>query len=775
MQFIAREAVSVPNCLTGDRAESAFHTLATLFETDDRVISHRRANWGNFLIEDASLRFALDQLFSGRCAFCEMSSPTSVYRFRPPEDAGPTSSTPEAFASRSHLYYSWLGNSWENLYPICEGCRPIEESVFPVRGDRCALPSVEELRQVWSDTPGRWPEEIKERQLLLDPCRDKDIQSQLLALPDGRLLALRERGGLTIDHFDLNRSDLVQRRRTAFNSLFRKIERLEDSEGGWRALFDFQEQDFGGAWRTLATQIAKMMMPEGRNRSPSQEELPTYFAERMRRPRARDDLQFASTALNDDPERVLRRRPRQWRPMRGKGWPVNFEIENFKSIEHLSLTLVQSGEQNGLRTADEKVKRAPALMILGENSAGKSSVLEAIALSLAHSSAIADRYLSPPTSVMLRPELLGGDIDSNMNLASIQVAYEGGSVSLLTVGHQGPESEASPDHEHIPVFAYGAFRMFVTDGRGARRPSGIRSLFEPDYILPDPESWLVSIYGTPVFDEVARALQAIIAMEQEFDFITVRDAQCFLQIGVEGANGIQPIETPLSLVSSGFRSVLGMACDIIRGLLAGRDGHSASLTFAKAVVLIDEIETHLHPRWKMQILKGLRTALPGVMFIATTHDPLCLRGLSSEEIVVLRRSHRAMPFNGRPPIVIEKLERLPAIEAMSVEQLLTSDLFDLFTTDPEVSETSFAKIGDLLSRTQGVSGIRSDQDRAIAARAEIGRQIRSALPVGSTHIERLVQEAVETYLKKRMGASAAVLSKLRQDTRDEIVKLLGDI
>ena len=54
----------------------------------------------------------------------------------------------------------------------------------------------------------------------------------------------------------------------------------------------------------------------------------------------------------------------------------------------------------------------------------------------------------------------------------------------------------------------------------------------------------------------------------------------------------------------------------------------------------DEIETHLHPAWKLEIVTRLRRVFLRLHFLATTHDPLCLRGLQSGEVVVLRRSGR---------------------------------------------------------------------------------------------------------------------------------------
>jgi hypothetical protein len=49
------------------------------------------------------------------------------------------------------------------------------------------------------------------------------------------------------------------------------------------------------------------------------------------------------------------------------------------------------------------------------------------------------------------------------------------------------------------------------------------------------------------------------------------------------------------------------------------------------VVLIDEIDAHLHPRWQMQVVTTLRTLFPRMTFVATTHNPLALVGARDGE------------------------------------------------------------------------------------------------------------------------------------------------
>ena len=114
-------------------------------------------------------------------------------------------------------------------------------------------------------------------------------------------------------------------------------------------------------------------------------------------------------------------------------------------------------------------------------------------------------------------------------------------------------------------------------------------------------------------------------------------------------------------LSHGYQSALGLTCDIIASL---RVLHSGALDASEAVVLIDQLGAHLHPRWRMRIVNSLRKAFKRVQFISSTHDPLCLRGLENGEVVVLRRTDRGPLF---------RVPDLPPVKGLRVDQLLTSE------------------------------------------------------------------------------------------------------
>jgi predicted ATP-binding protein involved in virulence len=106
------------------------------------------------------------------------------------------------------------------------------------------------------------------------------------------------------------------------------------------------------------------------------------------------------------------------------------------------------------------------------------------------------------------------------------------------------------------------------------------------------------------------------------------------EIIAERSNGTQ---MPVSLLSDGQRNLLSMALDIAYrcAVLNPHLGEKAS-QITPGVVLIDEIDLHLHPNWQRQVVGNLRKAFPKVQFFITTHSPIILQGLSPKQDRVFR-------------------------------------------------------------------------------------------------------------------------------------------
>jgi hypothetical protein len=741
----------------------------------------------------------LGDLFEGRCAFCESACDVdekSAYPFRPDTEAEPV-----ADHATSHLYYVWLATSWDNWFLICEGCRPDNPAHFPVRKRRSPLPSLEMLREFslprpdrhepdfsqgyepwetrrrpkggdplfipsWSDLERRHGVARTEDALLLDPTRDRAIHEHLAVGPDGVLVALDPRGDATLGHFHLNRPELVERRRDAIGELEWRLLRSKAGE------IDPHDLDFPGILR-MRLRLLGLAMSEIQGTRLDPRDVLGSVGRMLRSDGGRslfEELRRADPldVLDAHPSISARRvHPPTRATPRKTARLTKVSIENFKSLERLSFPIPAEPAASVKATSDAV---CGSLLILGENATGKSSILEACVLALMDDRDREALRLSP-RGLILDPSFMDPDSAPGPDHAVVEIGFEDGSASRTLITPKG--FDVSYEEEVPPVFAYGAFRQYL-DKQLVRLPAGhhVRTLFQSDRLLPNPSNWLLDL-DRDEFDEVVRALRSIFAVEGDFDVVERGEKDCFIVTPYLHGGVERRERTPLKLVSSGFRAVLAMACDIMRGLM--RQPGFQTLYGARAIVFVDEIEAHLHPRWKIAIMSALREALPNVTFVVTSHDPLCLRGMGSGEVLVLNRVRGADDVDSEHPVFIESLSTLPDIEELTIEQLLTADFFQLASTDARATELEYARIADLLRdmAADGPAALDSLTERELSAFRAFASEVNGALPVGDSEIQRLVQEAVAQFLAERDVLSSERVSNLRARTRQRIVEILG--
>jgi len=90
-----------------------------------------------------------------------------------------------------------------------------------------------------------------------------------------------------------------------------------------------------------------------------------------------------------------------------------------------------------------------------------------------------------------------------------------------------------------------------------------------------------------------------------------------------------------------------------------------------AIVLVDEIDLHLHPRWQQSIKDHLVKHFPKTQFICTTHSPLMAQAAASDNLAVVRESDDGYLVIENDPV---------AIRGWRVDQILTSQYFGLKNT-----------------------------------------------------------------------------------------------
>ena len=725
---------------------------------------------------------ALSALSYGKCPFCEQASVRlTPYRFRPPAYATPMK-RPEDKEN-----YLWLALHWDNLFPICEGCLPKDKAHFPVDGPRAvpAEPSGDPgpLSGLLLDEKPRlyFPGEVGKPTLAFD-----------IAL-DGTLLGKNRRAELTISHFNLDRPDLVRRRRPKLTEWVREMHRSPPtffSSKRWIGGSNvFKETEFGGALYLLLRRIAnKLARRSDPYHALSAERIGGTFLGWSQRDDFTARLREAVRALRSEDAARARARRAQARGLtdrkaapalpRARSRLRAATIENYKSLEAISFALPDPPQDPAAGLGPEALPPTPCLLILGENSTGKSSILEAIALA-AITEDMRDELDLDGHGMTLNPEYMGDVTRSAPRDCRVELAFHDGGRTTLTIDAKGGrmQTQRQPNGPLPPVFAYGAHRLF-----GRTRLEGfarrIETLFSNERQISNPEPWLAGLAErTPeALYEVISALRHIIRIDGDFRDIEVRpgkkdeSGRCVINVRKKKPDGGEYIVPQrLDIVSSGYRAVLALVCDVLEGLMSEAPGATPrEARHGEAIVLIDEIEAHLHPRWKLQIVAGLRKALPGVTFVFTSHDPLCVRGMRGGEVMMLHRyQNTGGDGDSSMPEVVERVADFENIETMTVEQLLTSDMFQLFSADDRRTDQAFAEVADLLARDRASLDAR---ERAVLD--DFNAAIVAGLPYGRTEVTRLVQEAVAGYLALRRKADSGRISEAREKAKAEITKFL---
>lgn len=277
-------------------------------------------------------------------------------------------------------------------------------------------------------------------------------------------------------------------------------------------------------------------------------------------------------------------------------------------------------------------------ILLGDNGCGKSAVLRAIALALAGESPVTDR---------LAERLLKSGESTGEVLLSV-----GGSSFRTTLTREGSRvrlrSESFTPIQASMWLALGFPAMRGVSTVNPRGPTiqtaegpGIDDLIPlladaPDTRLDSLKQWVVNteLRGEKPdramlnrFFSIVRALTPGV----DFEYLGV-DRQSWT-IQLESTDG----RISLDLLSRGITAVLGWIGVLLQRLFdvypTAPEPWNGSV-----LVLVDELDVHLHPEWQRRILPLLRQHFAGMQLIATTHSPLVVTDAEAGEVIALRRT-----------------------------------------------------------------------------------------------------------------------------------------
>ncbi len=157
---------------------------------------------------------------------------------------------------------------------------------------------------------------------------------------------------------------------------------------------------------------------------------------------------------------------------------------------------------------------------------------------------------------------------------------------------------------------------------------------------------------------------------------------------------------PFHQMSDGYRNIIRIAADIAyRAIKLNPHLGAEAVKNTEGVVLIDEIDMHLHPKWQRHIIADFKRTFPKIQFIVTTHSPFIVQSLLSDEIINLNGNR--MPENPQNLSIDENISFMGVDNIRSrffeEKENLVSEYLSLLEKE-NFSERSAAKLDELLEK-----------------------------------------------------------------------------
>lgn len=274
-------------------------------------------------------------------------------------------------------------------------------------------------------------------------------------------------------------------------------------------------------------------------------------------------------------------------------------------------------------------------ILLGRNGYGKSLLLNALAAMLTKEEGQSDSLLSKGGSLEL--QLVRNAEELTVVRQQLRFVESIGKVPILAIpdtrfvdrteGTVGPSEDSFAD-----LREFGAYH-FLHDVSY----SGIIRALLGEICLDYWENH--QSFDLPVFAFIQRVFDLL--TDQRFRFHSIERAgrtSFKIQVLSEGA------ETPILIqrASQGTLAILAIF-GLIRSYLKALHPDTTDedrRNEQPAIVIIDEIDAHLHPSWQQRLTGALRTMFPRIQFIVSAHSPLIVAGSLEREVVVLRKGPR---------------------------------------------------------------------------------------------------------------------------------------
>ena len=296
----------------------------------------------------------------------------------------------------------------------------------------------------------------------------------------------------------------------------------------------------------------------------------------------------------------------------------SFSIQNYKCIKDLAVDC---------RGADGEIKQWTVL--LGENNTGKTNVLRALAL------------LAPvKMNLKMEPDLGYKDWYVPLGLLSLFEGFFSKVISRVGGMEWGNHAKEEPVDLHI--YGYGVSRYPARTAFSEREGNPTETLFDSNARLSDFQEWLLQLdysqkSGSEKSQKRLEKMHDLVRSDlfpgvTDFSFKKDGDDERVVVVFSAGKDGDVRFEE----LGFGYQTTLTWLTDFCKRMFELYPDAENPL-YEEAVVLVDEIDLHLHPKWQRDLVPTLSKIFPNVQFIVTTHSPHVLQSMEDVNLYVLRR------------------------------------------------------------------------------------------------------------------------------------------
>ncbi|AFK05462.1 SMC domain protein (plasmid) [Emticicia oligotrophica DSM 17448] len=354
-------------------------------------------------------------------------------------------------------------------------------------------------------------------------------------------------------------------------------------------------------------------------------------------------------------------------------------LRNFRGLDETSISFINDTGKPRLQT-----------LLLGENGTGKSTILKAIALIGAGSNSLSELLGNPDewisfgeNSCEIKAVFMTKEKKPKEREISLKI-NRGDSIKDILVNNTDSLDEIDRALSHTDrnyfILGYGASRR-LNKNQSFNQPSSfynndrsanVATLFNSDANLYPLSAWVMELD----YRSDGEALESIKNALNEF-LINIRfDSIDKQQKTLLFSNGKDLI--PIHLLSDGYQNVSGWIGDLLYRIF-NTFGDRQNPLMTNGILLIDEIDLHLHPTWQRRLLGYLKTKLPNFQIIASTHSPLTAQQAGEGELIVLNRTKNnqidAQLFKGTPnKMLLHQVLLSPIFGVQSDESYETEQL-----------------------------------------------------------------------------------------------------